>query len=238
MSHSTKLAHMKNGRKFSIPFTELYYRAKRLSSCIERDRYYFTTWVSPEHLATELQFRTEAFQQLQPDMYWLGQQMLATEEKNQARKALTDLLQEFQFRTKIALGKNSTPFQLFRFRYRPKLSDKEIVSDGKHISITAVKCLDHLVEQRIDQHLLDHLNLAIQSLEIAIDNQQRAKAQREQKREERIEQGNALYKMIVEICEVGKQIWRNRNEAFYKDYLLYGSNKKLKMDSVYLEEKS
>ena len=29
----------------------------------------------------------------------------------------------------------------------------------------------------------------------------------------------------AELCEVGKRIWENKNEAFYHDYVSYGSNK-------------
>ncbi|MGQ8335415.1 hypothetical protein ACUNWD_02620 [Sunxiuqinia sp. A32] len=77
--------------------------------------------------------------------------------------------------------------------------------------------------RRIDETSLQEINQYAGELDQTIDQQKEAISIRELKAFERITNANELYKIMSEICEVGKRIWDGNNQAYYDDYLIYGS---------------
>lgn len=216
---------MRKNTKFSMSFAELAQRGDRMFALVTRDQEHFTALGYAEDLPAQLQNKTNAFKALLPDMFYEGQQMLKTDEKSGHRQELKALLGEVRFRARLALGENSTKYRLFRFTSLTRLNDKELVSYAKHVIQTAQQMLPELAPRRVDQPMLDEIVAANTRLDDAIDSQAEAIAVREQKRVERVDESNSLYELIVELCNVGKRVWENKNEAFYDDYVLYSSSK-------------
>jgi len=138
--------------------------------------------------------------------------------------------------TKLALGANSKEYASFRFSGITRMSDQELVVYSKHVCKTAESYKDALTKRNIDEVMLGEALEATTILDNAIDAQTEAISLREQMSVKRLELGNELYDLIVELCEVGKRIWENENEAFYHDYVLYGSNKSAEQANISEEE--
>jgi DNA-binding protein Fis len=151
--------------------------------------------------------------------------MLKTEEKKGYREGLIAQISDLRFRAKLALGENDTRYRLFRFSSLSRMTDKDLVSYAKHVVQTATNLLPELSIRRVDQPMLDQILQHTSLLDTAIDIQAEFMALREQKQVERTAAANELYDRIAEACEVGKKIWENKNQAFYDDYVLYGSHK-------------
>lgn len=214
-----------------MPFAELAQRGDQLSIWVTRDKDEFFKFGYPETLGADVKNKTDRFKEIEPDMYWEGQQMLATNIKNDSSELLKALLGDFRFRARLALGEKSTHFKLFKFKGLITLSDSDLVMYSKHVIKTAESFTAQLETRNIDAEVIGKIQTVMQELDDAIDTQQVAMGKREQKRAERIEFGTGLYSFMAELCDVGKRIWQNKNEAFYDDYVLYGSHKSAEIEA-------
>ena len=61
-------------------------------------------------------------------------------------------------------------------------------------------------------------------LDDAIDRVSQTVAQRDEASQKRARIGNELYAMITLVCDAGKRYWNGENEAYYNDYVIYGSS--------------
>ena len=216
---------MKQTRKFAMSIAELAQRGDRMVTLVSRDADEFSKYGYTTDLPAHLRGLTDTFKAIEPDMYWEGHQTLATNAKNKSSDNLTALLGEIGFKAKLALGEDSKEYHMFRIAGMRKLNDAQLVSYAKHVYATATYFKDKLATRNVDEALLAECSDAIQILDDAIDAQTAAISIREQKSVERTDLGNQLYATISELCDVGKRVWENKNQAFFDDYVLYGSTK-------------
>ena len=216
---------MKQTKVFTFSYPELSQRGDRVEKVVARDILEFVKYGYPETLATTVKEKTEAFKAILPDMFYEGQKTLATSAKDEYKERLISMLDEIGFKAKLALGAKSKEYATFRFSGITRLNDKELVQYSKHVCKTAEFFKDVLATRNITEEDIKNTMAVTNNLDDAIDAQTEAIALREQMSVERLKKGNELYELILELCEVGKRIWDGRNEAFYHDYVLYGSNK-------------
>lgn len=216
---------MKQSRKFAMSYAELAQRGDRLVSLVSRDINEFAKYGYAADSPTILKSLTDNFKSIEPDMYWEGHQTLVTNAKNKNREKTTALLGEIGFKAKLALGENSKEYKMFRIGGVSRLKDSQLVTYAKHVCATAKYFIEQLASRNVDDALLAECLMAVTELDDSIDDQTEAISLREQKSVERLDLGNQLYQMISEACEVGKRIWENKNQAFYDDYVLYGSTR-------------
>jgi hypothetical protein len=216
---------MKSVKKFRLSYAELAQRGDRVETVVRRDATQFAEYGYTDGLPDEVATKTQEFKALESDMYWEGQKTLATDNKNFCRAKVTQDIEEIGFKSKLALGENSKEYRMFRISGMKNLNDKELVVYGRHVCITAKTFLDKLTTRNITEENIQKAEANVQNLDDAIDTQLAAIGKREQKSIERLEKGNELYELIAELCEVGRRIWEGKNEAFYQDYVLYGSNR-------------
>jgi hypothetical protein len=61
------------------------------------------------------------------------------------------------------------------------------------------------------------------ALDDKIDDMRQAENTRDLATQDRIKAGNALYKEIVKLCNIGKDLYAKTDEAKYNDYVLYNN---------------
>jgi hypothetical protein len=216
---------MKQSKRFTLSYPELSQRGDRVQTVVARDVHEFVKYGYSETISDTVREKTEQFKSILPDMYWEGQKTLSTNSKDQCRGKLVEILGEIAFKAKLALGADSKEYATFRFSGMDRQSDQQLVLYSKHVCKTAEFFTEQLSTRNVTESILAQAEVATTALDNAIDKQTEAIALREQKSVERLSLGNELYELILELCEVGKRIWENKNEAFYHDYVLYGSNK-------------
>jgi hypothetical protein len=226
---------MKQSRKFAMTYSELAQRGDRMVALISRDINEFSEYGYTADLPTTLEGLTNTFKDIEPDMYWEGHQTLVTNAKNKNREKTTALLGEIGFKAKLALGENSKEYRMFRIGGVSRLKDSQLVTYAKHVCATAKYFIEQLASRNVDDALLAECLVVITALDDSIDDQTEAISLREQKSVERLDMGNELYEIISETSEVGKRIWENKNQAFYDDYVLYGSSKSSVTDEDEIE---
>jgi len=208
---------------FSIP--ELGQRGDKIANVFTRDKAEFISYGYPEETAASIISQTETLKEFPSDEFYEGEQRMATHEKNVARETLQNLLLDLRNRAQLVYGINSVDYKAFSLGRLADLNDNEMVQRALHVSQVASVRLDKLAEKMVTQETLDTILDGRSNLDDAIDKQATAITRRREKKIERLRLANSLYKLISELSGVGKLIWKNKNEAYYLDYVIYGSNK-------------
>ncbi|WP_066631743.1 hypothetical protein [Labilibacter marinus] len=221
---------------FNFTIAELNQRADKLVISYKRDENEFKSYGYNGEAISQIEGKTEFLKSLLSDDYYAGLQRMATDNKNQIRQDLETNISDFRNRSKLALGANSIEYSLFNFSKLNSLKDNELVQYVLHINTTAQPLLQQLSKRLISQKTLDSLMQSREKLDDAIDMQSTAVSERREKKVKRTQLANELYTFISELCEVGKLIWKGNNEAFYTDYVIYGSSKAIEEQNDEMEE--
>ncbi|MBK3519474.1 hypothetical protein [Carboxylicivirga marina] len=210
---------------FSFSLAELVQRADKVLAFIVRDMAQFAKFGYDTSFSDKIKVAADNLRELLPDDYYAAQQKLKTQLKKKSRQLLDDLISDLKLRAKYALGEKSYEFQTYAFYKLSKMSDKELVTFTVHIVNTAKGHLEQLATRNVDQTMLDAITAQRADLDDKIDDQQLSISARREMRVKRTQIANELYTLVGEACDVGKSIWARSNEAFFTDYVIYGSKK-------------
>jgi len=210
-------------KTFNFPYSELIQRSDKLEPIVVRDLEPLSVYGFARDTALKIRTRADILRDLPTDEYWLGQQMLKTNCKNEARAKIDELLTDFRHRCKRALGENSVNFKLFRFSRLASMNDRDIIIFGNNAINSAESMQDALASHLIDANYLEHLKSLIRELDNALDEQTEIEKLRTRKQSERMQLANGLYQLISDVCETGKLIWKGKDENNYTDYVIYGA---------------
>lgn len=218
-------------KNFNFPYSELIQRSDKLEPIVVRDLEQLSVYGFARDTPLKIRTRADILRDLPTDEYWLGQQMLKTNSKNDARAKIDELLVDFRHRCKRALGENSVNFKLFRFSRLASMTDRDIIVFGNNAINSAETMQDALASHLIDANYLEHLKGLIRELDDALDEQTEIEKLRTRKQSERMQLANGLYQLIRDVCETGKLIWKGKDENNYADYVIYGSTKSTKEET-------
>ncbi|TLX71145.1 hypothetical protein E9993_20975 [Labilibacter sediminis] len=219
---------------FSIP--ELCQRSDKLIISYKRDEENFKDYGYNGETIGNIEIQTETLKQFPSDDYYGGLQKKATDDKNQLRAILETNISDLRSRAKLAIGAKSVDYSLFKFSKLATLTDNELVQYALHVVKIAQPRLRVLGNRMVTQESLDVILSDRNKFDDAIDIQASAISDRREKKLERTQLANQLYQQISELSEVGKLIWKDKNEAFYTDYVIYGSAKAIVEQVEEIEE--
>jgi len=218
-------------KSFNFPYAELIQRSDKMEPIVIRDQEQLSVYGFEPDTALKIRTKADVLRDLPTDEYWIGQQMLKTNSKNEARAATDDLLADFRHRCKRALGENSINYKLFRFSRLASMNDRDIIVFGNNAINSAESMQDALAAHHIDADYLAQLKFSIRQLDDALDAQKEMENIRTRKQSERMQLANDLYQLIRDVCETGKLIWKGKDENNYADYVIYGSTKSVKEET-------
>ena len=219
-------------KTFNFSFGVLTQRGDRIISLLDRDKDQFLQFGYDEVFKTNLNSKLTIYRKLPSDNYWLGHQTLKTEAKDNAYVETKNIIQDIRFRSKYALGESSIEYKSLRFNQMKDASASDLILLVTHIATTCREMLDKLSARNITEEMIVSLEAAAEQLDKAIDEQQEMKSTREAKTIERENMANEIYAIIAEICEAGKNIWQGKNQAYYNDYVIYGSRDAIAEDDT------
>ena len=84
--------------------------------------------------------------------------------------------------------------------------------------------IDFLADAGVNENVIKRVLDATHDFEQAVNFQQDKVSDRDIAVELRIEQGNKLYDELVTLCNIGKDIWAEKDPVKYENYCLYESN--------------
>ena len=210
---------------FNFPIPDLCQRADQMVYSYNRDKKEFINYGFNSTTLTAINVKTESLKHFPSDDHYGGLQRLSTYNKNQIRVITEAHIIDLRTRIKLAIDVKSVEYSLFRFNRLSHIGDNELVQYVLHVVNTAQPMLDRLSRRLVKQVTLDKMMELRQQLDDAIDKQSTAVSERSEKKAKRNILANELYTLLSELSDVGKMIWKNKNEAFYTDYVIYGSSK-------------
>lgn len=220
---------------FKFSNAELCQRSDKLSLSFNRDQDEFLNYGYDASTIETLQTRTEVLKQFPSDAFYEGNQKLATDAKNNSRTTLEANIIDLRNRVKFVYGTKSVDYGIFQFGKIGDSTDSELVQIALHVCQVAEPRLDKLAERKVTAETIDEIKANRTELDDLIDAQAIAITERKEKTLERIKLANELYKQISELSDVGKLVWKGKNEAFYNDYVIYGSTKSMIEESEIVE---
>lgn len=212
---------------FGFSIAELLQRNDKLLIVIKRDAEQFKGYGSGNELHEKMGSLGYSLKEMPSNDYYEGEQKLLTNQKADIRLKLENDINDLRNRVRLTYGSKSVEYDIFRFGRTHQLSDNELVLHALHVVKTAEPRMEKLAGRQVTQSLLGSILGNRKLLDDIIDKQSIAKSQRSLKSLERKTLANELYSLISEACDIGKLIWQGKNEAYYTDYVIYGSSKSI-----------
>jgi hypothetical protein len=108
------------------------------------------------------------------------------------------------------------------------MTDAQLIFCGRRVVRVARQQMDFLADVGVNENVLKRITDAVQAFERAVNIQHDRVSDRDIAVETRVERGNQLYDELVTLCNIGKDIWAERDPVRYELYCLYESNNEQK----------
>jgi hypothetical protein len=211
-------------RMYNVSDADLYIQCMEAIRAAHRDGALFQQYgYSTERLKT-FQALCEQFQTVPGDDELVGDQMIGTEKKNLAAEKLKTAIRSVMTRVALKFHDKTGRYRKFGTAKLGDMSDSQLLFCGRRVVRVARQQLDFLADTGLNENVLKRVMDAASEFENAMNIQQDKWHDRDIAVERRTDQGNKIYKELVTLCEIGKDIWVEKDRAKYDFYCLYESN--------------
>ncbi|MEM9991707.1 MAG: hypothetical protein AAF738_08085, partial [Bacteroidota bacterium] len=104
------------------------------------------------------------------------------------------------------------------------MTDAQLVFCGRRVVRVARAQIDFLVDVGVNENVLSRITEATKAFEQSVNIQQDKVADRDISVERRTAQGNKIYDELITLCNIGKDIWAEKDPIKYENYTVYESN--------------
>ncbi|MBO7142978.1 MAG: hypothetical protein J6V76_07710 [Bacteroidales bacterium] len=210
-----KLRAMK--RNFCFSQQQLINRALKLSAACERDLSRLTNiGFTPDMLKNLTEMNAE-FMRMNPDRGFLKEIATLTDRRKAIKKEIVKQIRIIQLRLEILGCQQSDIYNLLKNIKVHNVSDEVFLSGMRQIQSCGVK----LCSMGVSASLTGTLNGLINDFKKQLESLAKLNADRKNDSESRISLANNIISLMGRICKMGKLLWKDTDEAKYKDYVLY-----------------
>lgn len=157
-----------------------------------------------------------------PDDIELEQLHKAAGEKEEAAgMVLKEAIRDIMLRAENVYGVNSAKYRRFGTKGLANLTETQLNKCAGTVIRVAKAVLAELTPKGLTIEEINALEILKQQFKKAGEDHDDAIANRDITTEERTLLHNKLYAMVVEVCNTGQQVWANKSEAKYNDYIIY-----------------
>lgn len=209
---------------FRMSYANLYATSIEKIAFVKRDAEKFEEFGYNSDKIAGIELLSEQLKNIERDAEKLAVQVLETDARNQKADLLRSLIRKLQ--VKIELSASDTKPQLVQLIKIQDLSTipvSELVMETNKVIRMLRKHLESVQPCGISKEMIDNLELNCEEVNQLTLSSKVKIAERDFATGERIELANRLYQSIVEVCKIGRTIWDNENEAYYNDYIIFGS---------------
>lgn len=215
-------------RKYNYPDADLYVQCMEHIRYAKRDLAEFDKYGYDAHRLKGFLQQCEKFRALPDDDELLGDQMIVTDKKYAAAEKLKSAIRSLMTRVAMKYSNRSGRYRKFGTAKMGDMTDAQLLFCGRRVVRVARAQIDFLADSGVNENVLKRISDACRDFETALNIQQDKVADRDIAVERRVEQGNRLYEELVTLCNIGKDIWAERDPAKYENYTLYESNNEQK----------
>jgi hypothetical protein len=215
-------------RKHNYPDADLH------QQCLEKIRYAHRDLEMFQQYGYNLErlkrFKTlcDRFRELPDDEELAGDQMITTEKKYKAAEKLKSAIRSLMTRVELKYNNRTGRYRKFGTSKLGDMTDAQLLFCARRVVRVARQQVDFLAEVGVNEITLGRIIDAAREFENGANVQQDKLADRDIGVERRIEQGNVIYDELVILCNIGKDIWDNKDVPKYENYCLYESNNEQK----------
>lgn len=211
-------------RNYNATDADLYLRSMDTLRNAHRDLEHFKKYGVGEERLRTFKSMVDQFGSLPDDEEFVGDQMIATEKKAQAADNLKAAIRSMMTRVGSKYHNRTGRYRKFGTRRMKDMSDPQLLFCGRRVARVARQQIDFLADTGVNEGLIQRILDACAALETAMNVQQDKWHDRDIAVERRMDQGNKIYKEMVALCDIGKDIWINDDVVKYEQYVIYESN--------------
>jgi hypothetical protein len=227
-------------RIFRISDAELCMFVSNLCISLTRDLPELERYGLTEEKIAELKALGDSFEVFTTDEVFVAYIGGATEEKNILRNQILNTIREMAMRVKLRWGADSSNYKRLDLQNPSLLNADSLLVAAMSIHSKMTEFLPDLISQGLTQTMLDDFNALNSQFENSLNKLQDAIVRREAKTKERIQNANELYSLAAAYCNIGKLIFKDKNPALYRTYVINRSSprktKKPKDETIVAEE--
>jgi hypothetical protein len=211
-------------RQFNFPDADLYTFCMQTIRNAHRDIDFFKQYGYALDKLTGFSSQCEKFKNLPDDDELVGDQMIVTEKKSEASEKLKNAIRSIMTRVEMKYGNRSGRYRKFGTAKMGDMTDAQLLFCGRRVARVCRNQADFLSDVGVNENQIQRVLDASAVFETAMNIQQDKVADRDIAVEYRIEQSNKIYQLMIEACNVGKDIWVERDPVKYEQYCVYESN--------------
>lgn len=167
---------------------------------------------------THLQVLINNFKNFSTDIESRSPNIDAVQAKKTTRQTLTGFINTLRSACNNVFGQNSPTYQRFEFDTIARLKENNYLKAAKKVVRLGQQQQTQLASEGINPLFFSQMQQAIVNYKEAISTADTAKEKRYFEAETRIEKGNILYKEIVRLCSIGKEVFAPISKATYNAY--------------------
>ncbi len=215
-------------RLYNVSDADLYVQCMEAVRNAHRDLTQFNQYGYGTERLKGFKALCDQFRGLPDDDELVGEQMIGTEKKNQAAEKLKTAIRSLMTRVAMKYHDKTGRYRKFGTAKLGDMSDPQLLFCGRRVARVARQQIDFLAEVGMTEQIIQRVLDACTVFETALNIQQDKWHDRDIAVERRMEQGNKLYTELVILCDIGKDIWAERDRTKYDQYCLYESNNEQK----------
>ncbi|MCB0703679.1 MAG: hypothetical protein KDC34_00150 [Saprospiraceae bacterium] len=215
-------------RKHNFPDADLHQLCLEKIAHAKRDLKQFDQYGYDLSRLKKLKGACDRFRDLPEDHELVGEQMITTDKKYLAAEQLKTAIRSLMTRVALKYNNKTGRYRKFGTAKMGDMTDAQLMFCGRRVIRVARQQIDFLADVGVNENILARIQKANQDFEKAVNIQQDRVAERDISVERRVELGNALYDELVILCNIGKDIWAERDPVEYEKYTLYESNNEQK----------
>lgn len=215
-------------RKYNFPDADLYLQCLERIKYAARDIDEFESYGYSKDRLVTFKSNCDKFKALKDDDELVGDQMIATEKKSTAAEKLKTAIRSIMTRVAMKYSNRSGRYRKFGTAKMGDMTDAQLLFCGRRVSRVARQQIDFLDDVGVNDKNIQRVMDACRDFENALNIHQDKISERDISVERRTEQGNKLYTEFVVLCNIGKDIWADRDPVRYENYTIYESNNEQK----------
>ena len=211
-------------RVYNFPDADLYVQCMERLQYAKRDLNGFIEYGYGKDKIESLYARCERFKELPNDDEAVGDQMIVTQKKYDAADKLRTAIRSLMTRIAVKYHNKSGRYRKFGTAKLGDMTDAQLLFCGRRVVRVARQQLDFLAEVGLNEKVISRVVDAHQAFENAMHIQHDRVSERDISVERRVELGNKIYQELTVLCNIGKDIWKEKDKKHYENYVIYESN--------------
>ena len=208
-------------RKYSIGDAELGIFASNLTHTLSRNLADFAKYGVTQAKIDALGQLASEFIEFPIDDFFMGDVVLTTANKKAKEEQVLEAIREMALRVELKWGDDSPQYRRVGAKGMYDLTPDRLVSKAKSVVQAMTEFQVELVDLGLTTELITALDTLADEYEETINIQDKAMETRVINSEQRILQGNRLYKMVTDFCKMGRKIYRNKSLARFNEFVIY-----------------